>query len=81
DGDFLILLPDTSEQGAGQIAQRIRKTLITHMFPDLENDCVKIIFGVAATSGKEIDSPADLLAAASNALEKAQEQKDEVLTT
>jgi diguanylate cyclase (GGDEF)-like protein len=80
DGDFLILLPDTSEPGAGQIAQRIRKTLVTHMFLDLENDCVRIIFGVAATPGREIDSPADLLAAASDALEKAQEQKDNALT-
>jgi diguanylate cyclase (GGDEF)-like protein len=80
DGDFLILLPDTAEQGAGQIAQRIRKTLVTHMFPELENDCVKIIFGVATASGKEIESPADLLAAASDALEKAQEQKDSALT-
>ena len=79
-GDFLILLPDTSEQGAGQIAQRIRKTLVTHMFPELENDCVKIIFGVATTSDKEIESPADLLVAASDALEKTQEQKDKVLT-
>jgi len=80
DGDFLILLPDTSEQGAGQIAQRIRKTLITHMFPDLENDCVKIIFGAADTSSKDIDSPADLLAAASDALAKSNEQKDNALT-
>ncbi len=79
EGDFLILLPDTAQQGAGQIAQRIRKTLITHMFPELENDCVKIIFGVAAT-GKGIESPADLLAAASDALEKAQQQKDSALT-
>ena len=44
EGDFLILLPDTTEQGAGQIAQRIRKTLVTHMFPELENDCVKNYF-------------------------------------
>jgi diguanylate cyclase (GGDEF)-like protein len=81
DGDFLILLPDTSEKGAGQIAERIRKTLVTHMFPDLENDCVRIIFGVAsAIPGKDIDSPADLLAAASDALEKAQENKDKALT-
>ena len=79
-GDFLILLPDTSEEGAGQIAQRIRRTLVTHMFPELENDCVKIIFGVAATSSKEIQSPADLLTAASDALEKAQEQQDIALT-
>ena len=79
-GYFLILLPDTSEQGAGQIAQRIRKTMINHMFPELENDCVRIIFGVAATPGKEINSPADLLASASDALEKAQEQKDRALT-
>ncbi len=80
EGDFLILLPDTSEQGAGQIAQRIRKMLITHMFPELENDCVRIIFGVTATSGKGIESPADLLAAASDALEKAKGQKDSALT-
>jgi diguanylate cyclase (GGDEF)-like protein len=80
DGDFLILLPDTAQRGAGQIAQRIRKTLVTHMFPELENDCVKIIFGVATASGKDIESPADLLAAASDALEKAQEQKDSALT-
>jgi diguanylate cyclase (GGDEF)-like protein len=80
DGNFLILLPDTAEQGAGQIAQRIRKTLVTHMFPELENDCVKVIFGVATTVGKDIKSPADLLAAASDALEKAQEQKGSALT-
>ena len=80
EGNFLILLPDTTEQGAGQIAQRIRKTLMTHMFPELENDCVKIIFGVATTSGKGIQSSADLLAAASDALEKAQEHKDRALT-
>jgi diguanylate cyclase (GGDEF)-like protein len=80
DGNFLILLPDTAGQGAGQIAQRIRKTLVAHMFPELENDCVKVIFGVATTAGKGIKSPADLLAAASDALEKAQEQKDSALT-
>jgi diguanylate cyclase (GGDEF)-like protein len=80
EGNFLILLPDTPEQGAGQIAQRIRKTLVTHMFPELENDCVRIIFGVAATPGKDIECPADLLAAASDALEKAQEQKDKAHT-
>ncbi|MEE8127567.1 MAG: DUF484 family protein [Nitrospinaceae bacterium] len=79
-GNFLILLPDTSEQGAGHIAQRIRKTLVTHMFPELENDCVRIIFGLAATPGKDIESPADLLAAAGEALEKAQKQKDKALT-
>ena len=45
------------------------------MFPELENDCVRIIFGVAATSGKGIDSPADLLAAASDALEKAKSRR------
>ena len=80
EGDFLILLPDTAAQGARQIAQRIRKTLVTHMFPELENDCVRIIFGLASTSGKDINSPADLLAAASDALEKAQELKDSALT-
>lgn len=79
EGDFLILLPDTSEQGAGQIAQRIRKTFITHMFPELENDCVRVIFGVTATSNKDIESPADLLAAASDVLNKAQKQKDSAL--
>lgn len=79
EGDFLILLPDTPQQGAGKIAQRIRKNLVTHMFPELENDCVRIIFGVAATSSKAIESPADLLAAASEALEKAQKQKDNTL--
>ena len=79
-GDFLILLPDTSEQGAGKIAQRIRKTLVTELFPKQDNDGTKIIFGVATTSSKEIESPADLLVAASDALEKAQEQKDGALT-
>ena len=80
EGDFLILLPDTAEQGAGQIAQRIRKTMVTHMSPELENDCVRIVFGVTAISRKGINSPADLLAAASKALEKAKKQKDNALT-
>jgi diguanylate cyclase (GGDEF)-like protein len=80
EGDFLILLPDTAEQGAGQIAQRIRKTLVTHMSPELENDCVRIVFGVTAIPGKGINSPADLLAAASKALEKAKKQKGNALT-
>jgi diguanylate cyclase (GGDEF)-like protein len=80
DGNFLILLPDTPEKGAGHIAERIRKTMVTHMFPELENDCVKIIFGVASHPGEGIESPADLLAAASDALEKAQKQKDNSTT-
>ncbi len=80
EGDFLILLPDTPEQGAGKIAQRIRKTLVTHMFPELENDCVRIVFGVTAISHKGIDSPGDLLAAASDALEQAKKQKDNAST-
>ncbi len=75
-GDFLVLLPEMSEQGAGQIAERIRKTLVTHMFPELEKDCVSIVFGVATTPGKDIDSPAALLAAASDALEQAPAKKD-----
>ncbi|MDH3257484.1 MAG: GGDEF domain-containing protein, partial [Nitrospinota bacterium] len=80
EGDFLILLPDTSEQGAGEIAGRIREIVTCQMFPGVVNDCVKINFGVATTSGKEIETPADLLAAASDALEQAQEQKDNAVT-
>ena len=80
EGDFLILLPDTAEQGAGQIAQRIQKSLVTHMSPELENDYVRIVFGVTAIPRKGINSPADLLAAASDALEKAKKQKDSALT-
>ncbi len=80
EGDFLILLPDTAEQGAGEIAGRVREIVTSQMFPGVVNGCVKINFGVATTSGKEIESPADLLAAASDALEKAQEQKDSALT-
>lgn len=80
DGNFLVLLPDTSAKGAGQIAQRIQKTLVTHMFPDLENDCVKIIFGVVAYPGKKLKTPADLLAAASDALEKAKQKKGQKVT-
>ena len=80
DGNFLVLLPDTSAKGAGQIAQRIQKTLVTHMFPDLENDCVKIIFGVVVYPGKNIKTPADLLAAASDALEKAKQKKGRKVT-
>lgn len=80
DGNFLVLLPDTSAKGAGQIAQRIQKILVTHMFPDLENDCVKIIFGVVAYPGKHLKTPADLLAAASDALEKAKQKKGQKVT-
>ena len=65
-----------SEQGSGQIAERSRKTLGTHMCPELEEDCVSIVFGVATTPGKAIDSPAALLAVASDALAQAQAKKD-----
>ncbi len=80
DGNFLVLLPDTSAEGAGLIAERIRKVLITQMFPELENGCVKIIFGVAAYPGKKLKTPADLLAAASDALAKAKQKKDQKVT-
>ena len=80
NGDFLVLLPDTSEKGAGQIAQRIRKMLVTDLFAEQENDDMKIMFGIATTASKEVGSPADLLVAASDALEKAKEQKDSALT-
>ena len=80
EGDFLILLPDTSQKSAGKIAGRVRDIVTAQMFPGVENDCVKIIFGVATTSDKEIETPDDLLAAASDALKKEQEQKDRALT-
>jgi diguanylate cyclase (GGDEF)-like protein/PAS domain S-box-containing protein len=35
--EFVILLPDTSAEHAGQIAERIRKTVIETSFPFLEN--------------------------------------------
>jgi uncharacterized protein YigA (DUF484 family) len=80
EGDFMILLPDTSQKSAGKIAGRVRDIVTAQMFPGVENDCVKIIFGVATTSDKEIETPDDLLAAASDALKKEQEQKDRALT-
>jgi diguanylate cyclase (GGDEF)-like protein len=80
EGDFLILLPDTSQKGAGEIAGRIREIVTAQMFPGVVTDCVKITFGVATTSNKDVESPADLLAAASDALEIAQEQRDSALT-
>ena len=76
EGDFLILLPDTSQKDAEEIAGRVREIVTSQMFPGVENDCVNINFGVATTSDKDIESPVDLLAAASDALMKAQEQKD-----
>ncbi len=75
-GDFWVLLPETTAEGAGKIAERIRKTLVTHMFSEIENDCLRVVFGVAATPGKGIETPADLLAAAAEALAKIPAGKD-----
>jgi len=75
-GDFWVLLPETTAEGAGKIAERIRKTLVTHMFAGMESDCLRVVFGVAATPGKGIETPADLLAAAAEALAKTPAGKD-----
>ncbi len=46
------------------------------MFSEMENDCLRVVFGVAASPGKGIETPADLLAAAAEALAKTQAGKD-----
>ena len=81
DGDFLVLLPETGEKGAKQIAERIRKTLVMHMFPGLENDCVHIVYGLAAYPEGDIETPEALLAAASDALETSKQRNNKALTS
>lgn len=67
--EFILLLPQTSAQGAMSEAERIRKAVKEHYFNALrEKGKITVSIGMASTPHGDIRSPDDLITCADNAL-------------
>lgn len=69
--EFVLLLPHTSENGAFNEAERIRKAVENHQFGELEKGEVKISLGVCNYPSEVITNAEDLLRCADTALYNA----------
>jgi len=73
--EFVLLLPETSIQGAVYIAERIRKTFAEQNFQEDGNDFkVTISCGVAELNLDKMKTPAELIQAADRALYQAKDE-------
>ena len=69
--EFVLLLPHTSENGAYNEAERIRKAVENFHFSHVEDGEVKISLGISNYPADYINTPDDLLKCADTALYKA----------
>ena len=72
--EFVALLPDTDEEGALQIAERLRSNVVALQIPHAHAEAavfVTISLGVASCEPSAITSPADLLEQADHQLYRA----------
>jgi len=69
--EFVLLLPHTSENGAYNEAERIRKAVENFHFSHVEEGEVKISLGISNYPADYINTPDDLLKCADTALYKA----------
>jgi diguanylate cyclase (GGDEF)-like protein len=67
--EFLLLLPGADEEGAAQLAERVRVGFAARRIPSVPNLCVTASFGVAEYAGET--NTEQLLAAADDALYRA----------
>ena len=80
--EFALLLPDTTEEGAAQLAQRIREAFQEHRFRTRRDGIVLTIsIGIAATQGSGDGSAEDLRARADEALYAAKRRGGNTLQT
>ena len=78
--EFLLLLPGADEEGAAQLAERVRTGLATRTIPGVPGLCVTASFGVAQYAGET--NTEQLVAAADSALYRAKRAgKDRVEPT
>jgi diguanylate cyclase (GGDEF)-like protein len=72
--EFVVLLPETDQQGAEVLAEKIRKTVedlaIAHTKSSAA-ECVTISLGIASLNPADNSSPRDLIQIADDALYKA----------
>lgn len=69
--EFVLLLPHTSENGAYNEAERIRKAIENHSFNHVDQGEIKISLGIANYPSDFIKTPDELLKFADDALYKA----------
>ncbi|NIT51631.1 MAG: DUF484 family protein, partial [candidate division Zixibacteria bacterium] len=76
EGEFLVLLPDTSADTAGAAVRSLQTALDRHLFPGLEPGALRFACGAATFTGDNMELPADLLTAASVTLDPAPPNED-----
>lgn len=71
--EFLLVLPQASEQAAHELAERLREAIARLEIPALKGERVTASFGVAIYPGRGDDSPLDLVRRADAALYQAKQ--------
>jgi diguanylate cyclase (GGDEF)-like protein len=72
--EFIVILPNTTEDAAAHLAERIRQRVLDHVFRDEDTEVhMTLSCGVASFPGEGIDSPESLLKRADEALYAAKE--------
>ncbi len=80
--EFAIILPNTSEEGALDVANRLHSVIRNHKFKHLNGETITISSGVATFSDESVPSFDRLIQLADEAMYKAKESgKDKVLQT
>jgi diguanylate cyclase (GGDEF)-like protein len=71
--EFLLVLPQASEQAAHELAERLREAIARLEIPALKGERVTASFGVAIYPGRGDDSPLDMVRRADGALYRAKQ--------
>ena len=79
--EFIMLLPQTSLEGAIHEAERIKKAVSEHQFMGLEKeDKITVSIGIACTSDEKMKTPDDFITFADNALFTAKNRgRDQII--
>ena len=81
--EFIMLLPQTSLEGAIHEAERIKKAVSEHQFMGLEKeDKITVSIGIACTSDEKMKTPDDFITFADNALFTAKNRgRDQIISS
>ncbi|NCO51522.1 MAG: diguanylate cyclase [Deltaproteobacteria bacterium] len=72
--EFTIILPNTTEQGALDLAHRLSTTINQHPFEPLNGDCLSVSMGVSTFADQNLPSSDRLLHLADEAMYEAKKQ-------
>lgn len=71
--EFTVLLPNTKKEDAVHLAERIRRSIERHKFPDMQNIAITVSIGISGVPDEDIDTEDKLIRCADIALYKSKQ--------